>query len=140
MAEQNLSGGLTALAEHAERTGRLAVAADVRERGDRRRRWRYAGSAGLVLVVAAMFSAGIALGQPRTGTERPAVPQAPAASQPGGESPVPAVPPTVSPPAVSSSPAASAPPGVPRSPIKAPPPQYPDTGDPAVPATLDPTP
>ena len=149
VAEQNLSAGLTALAEHAERTGRLTVAADIRERGDRRRRRRYTGSAGLVLVVAATFSAGIALSQTRFANERPAVPQMPAASQPGGKSPLPAVPPespapakpspappspAVSPPAVSTAPVA-VPPGGPTSPVKAPPPEYPYTADPAVPAT-----
>jgi hypothetical protein len=141
MADQNLSRGLTALAEHAGRTGRLAVAADVRTRGDRRRHRRYAASAGLGLMVAAAFGAGIALGQPRAANGRPVVPQVPAASHPAPELPLPAVPPPVLPaPAVSSSPAVSIPPGVPRSPIKAPPPQYPYTGDPAVPATLNPTP
>jgi len=147
MAEQNLADGLTALAEHGGRTGRLAVAADVRGRGDRRRRWRYAGSAGLGLLVAGAFGAGIALGQPRSGSEPPAAPQVPAASQPGPELPLPALPATVSPapgapslpaPAVSSSSAVSVPPGAPRSPIKAPPPEYPYTGDPAVPATAYP--
>jgi hypothetical protein len=113
MAEQNLSAGLTALAEHAERTGRLAVATDIRARGNRRRGWRYAGSAGLALVVAAAFSAGIALGQPRSANERPAAP------------PVPAV----------STPPVAVPPGVPSSPVKAPPPEYPYSTDPALPAT-----
>jgi hypothetical protein len=122
MAEQDLSGSLTALAEHAGRTGQLPIAADIRARGDRRR--RYAGSAGLGLVVAVAFSAGIAFAQPRVADERPVVPPVPPASQPGPESPAVSPPPVSRSPAVSSAPAVSIPPGVPQSPIKAPPPEF----------------
>jgi hypothetical protein len=138
MAEQDLLGGLTALADHGARTGRLREAADIRVRGDRRRRRRYAGSAGLGLVVAAAFGVGVALGQAAPVTERPAVPPVPpgpvatpsevVSSSPA--SPSPAV----------RSPAVSVPPGIPQSPIKAPPPEFIPPGDGTVPPTTYPIP
>jgi hypothetical protein len=129
MGEQDLSVGLAALAENGSRTAWLPAAADIRARGDRRRRRRYAASAALGLVVAAAFSVGIAMGQPRSADERPVVPQVPAASRPGAESPSQSQGPTVSP-------SATVPVGVPRSPIKAPPPEYSVPPGTTVPATM----
>jgi hypothetical protein len=87
MPELNLDRRLEALAGDAGRIGRLDSAVEVRVRGDRRRRRRYAGSAVLGMLLAAAFGTGIALAQPKQSPAPPAVSPSPAVSPTRSPSP-----------------------------------------------------
>jgi hypothetical protein len=63
MSDHDLDERLSALADHAQRTGTLGAASDVRSRGDRRRRNQHATSAVLGVVLLGALGGGIALGQ-----------------------------------------------------------------------------
>ncbi|MEV4629683.1 hypothetical protein AB0J90_25800 [Micromonospora sp. NPDC049523] len=70
MPDDHLDDALRSLAAHAARTGRLPnVAADVRQRGDKRRKRRYAGTAALGVVLVGLLTAGIAVSQPNAGPQ-----------------------------------------------------------------------
>ena len=65
--DARLAAGLAAIAEHGRRTGSLASAADIRQRGDRRRAHRRtllvaAGTLGAVLAVAGLMTAAMTIG------------------------------------------------------------------------------
>ncbi|MFL6114223.1 MAG: hypothetical protein ACJ786_23120 [Catenulispora sp.] len=77
MPERDLEGRLAAIADHGARTGRLAPAATVRARGDRRRRRRHAATGALGVTLLGALGVAIALGQPR-GHARPEQPGLPA--------------------------------------------------------------
>ena len=66
---------LRALAGHAQRTGRLGAAAEIRHRADRRRKRRYAATAALGVALVAALGAGIAVARPPS--RPPALPAAP---------------------------------------------------------------
>jgi hypothetical protein len=93
--------GLAALAEHGHRTGRMETAAALRERGDRRRRRRYAATAAFGVVLAGALGAGIALAQPRNTTPTPVAPAStspsPAPSPSAAPSRTPSSPPSTTP-------------------------------------------
>ena len=68
--DARLAAGLAAIAEHGRRTGSLASAADIRQRGDRRRAHRRtllvaAGTLGAVLAVAGQMTAAMTIGTQR---------------------------------------------------------------------------
>ena len=63
---------LRALAGHAQRTGRLGPAAEIRHRADRRRRRRYAATAAAGVALVAALGAGIALARPAPAPGPPA--------------------------------------------------------------------
>jgi hypothetical protein len=65
---------LRALAGHAQRTGRLGPAAEIRGRADRRRKRRYAATAALGVALVAALGAGIAVAQPSPAPPPPASP------------------------------------------------------------------
>ncbi|MGW4462030.1 RICIN domain-containing protein [Micromonospora sp. NPDC004704] len=93
MPDDHLDDALRSLAAHAGRTGRLPnVPADVRQRGDKRRKRRYAGSAALGVALVGLLTAGIAVTQPNRGpqTGPPAAPPASAGpSTPPSATPTP---------------------------------------------------
>ncbi|RZU49784.1 hypothetical protein EV385_1538 [Krasilnikovia cinnamomea] len=78
MPEHDLDRGLAALARHAGHNGRLAPAADLRARADRRRKRRYAATGALGAVTAVALGVGIAAAQPHGAGPAPAPPAAPA--------------------------------------------------------------
>jgi hypothetical protein len=97
-----------------EHFGRTAA---VQARADRRRRRRYAGSAALGVMLAAVFGVGVAFGQSKHSPEPPTI------------STVPTIPPS------------TLRTYAPGEPIKAPPPEYSPAGEPTVaPMTTDPAP
>jgi len=63
MSDRDLTARLEALADHAARAGTLGPAADVRRRGDQRRRTQQALTGALGAVVVVALGAGIAVGQ-----------------------------------------------------------------------------
>ncbi len=63
MPDHDLDGDLAALARHAGRTGRLRTAADVRARGDRRRRNHRVATGALSLALLGALGTGLAFGQ-----------------------------------------------------------------------------
>lgn len=95
--------GLAALAEHGHRTGRLEAASTLRERGDRRRRRRYAATAAFGVVLAGALGAGIALAQPRGTTPTPVAPA------PSTAAPAPSATPSAEPSRTTAKPPSSAP-------------------------------
>jgi hypothetical protein len=78
MPDHDLDRDLAALARHAGRTGRLGTAADIRARGDRRRRNQRVASGALGLVLLGALGTGLAFGQ--AGGPRPAPPGQPGQS------------------------------------------------------------
>jgi len=68
---------LRALAGHAQRTGRLGAAAEIRNRADRRRKRRYAATAALGVALVAALGAGIAVAQPAPSPGPPAASASP---------------------------------------------------------------
>ena len=74
MSDHDLDERLNALAEHGRHTGRLGPAADIRRRGDQRRRDRTIASAALGVTLLAALAGGVAFGQQaRRPSEPPAV-------------------------------------------------------------------
>jgi hypothetical protein len=63
MSDHDLDERLNALAEHGRQTGRLGPAADIRRRGDRRRRNQTIATAALGGILIAALAGGVALGQ-----------------------------------------------------------------------------
>ena len=107
MSDDNLDHGLAAIADHGHRTGRLAAASELRARGDRRRRRRYAATGAFGVVLAGALGVGIALARPPTDTPSPPVASA---SDPAPASAPPSVIPSAAP---STSPPVSRPPSRP---------------------------
>ena len=90
MPDDHLDDALRSLAADAARTGRLADAADIRHRGDARRKRRHAATAALGVALVGQLTAGIAVARPnnRPHTGPPAGPPASA----GRSTPPPATP------------------------------------------------
>lgn len=63
MSDHDLDERLDALAAHGRHTGRLGPAADIRRRGDQRRRNRAIGTAALGVTLLGALAGGVALGQ-----------------------------------------------------------------------------
>jgi hypothetical protein len=87
MFDDDLGAGLTALAEHAGRTGHLADAASVRARADGRRRRRHVAAGALGAVLLGVLGVGVARGLPR-GHGTPQRPAAPASDVPTAPRPI----------------------------------------------------
>jgi hypothetical protein len=84
--DNHLDDALRSLAGHAARTGRLAGSADIRRRGDTRRKRRHAATAALGVAVVGLLTAGIVAtrpdGGPQPGPLPPADTPAPATNDP----------------------------------------------------------
>ncbi|WP_329105365.1 hypothetical protein OG792_32420 [Micromonospora sp. NBC_01699] len=79
MRDDHLDDGLRSIAAHAARTGRLTtVAADIRKRGDARRKRRHVATATLGVALVGVLTTGVALARPdnRPYTGPPAAPPA----------------------------------------------------------------
>jgi hypothetical protein len=63
MPDHDLDTSLAAIADHARQTGRLGGAADIRARGDRRRRNQQVASGALAVTLLGALGAGVAFGQ-----------------------------------------------------------------------------
>jgi hypothetical protein len=98
MRDDHLDDGLRSLAAHAARTGRLTtVAADIRRRGDARRRRRHVATATLGVALVGLLGAGIAVTRPDS-RPYPGLPAAPSASVEPTAAPTATPTPTLSPP------------------------------------------
>jgi hypothetical protein len=73
MSDDTFDHDLAIVADHGHRTGRLAAASELRARGDRRRRRRYAATATFGVVLAGALGVGIAVARPNARTPSPPV-------------------------------------------------------------------